>query len=236
MRKVVLLSGGIDSTTCLALAAGRHGPENVTALTFLYGQKHSNEIENARQVAAHYGIRLVEARIDGSIFQGSSSTLLEGGAEIAHKSYSEIIESDGEGMVDTYVPFRNGLMLAQAAALAFSLEADEVWYGAHADDSAGSAYPDCSPEFYQYMDQAIFQGTGGKVHLNAPLLNLNKAQVVAAGLKVNAPYHLTRSCYEGSLLACGNCATCIDRLNAFAQNLVDDPIDYYDAIEHRRNQ
>lgn len=229
MKKVVLLSGGVDSTTCLALAVSRYGAGNVTALTFLYGQKHANEIENARKVAEHFSVKLVEAHVDSEIFQGSSSTLLKGNGEISHKSYAEIIAEDGEGTVDTYVPFRNGLMLSQAAALAYSLEADEVWYGAHSDDAAGSAYPDCTPEFYESMDKAIFHGTGHKVHLLAPLLNLNKAQVVAAGLKVKAPYELTRSCYEGHELACGKCATCIDRLNAFGQNLVDDPIQYEEA-------
>ena len=229
MKKVVLLSGGLDSTTCLAIAVARYGAENVTALTFLYGQKHANEIENARKVAEHFSVNLIEAHVDSEIFQGSSSTLLKGNGEISHKSYAEIIAEDGEGTVDTYVPFRNGLMLSQAAALASSLEADEVWYGAHADDAAGSAYPDCTPEFYESMDKAIFHGTGHKVHLLAPLLNLNKAQVVAAGLKVKAPYELTRSCYEEHEYACGKCATCIDRLNAFGQNLVVDPIQYEEA-------
>ena len=229
MKKVVLLSGGVDSTTCLALAVSRYGANNVTALTFLYGQKHANEIENARKVAEHFSVKLVEAHVDSEIFQGSSSTLLKGNGEISHKSYAELIAEDGEGTVDTYVPFRNGLMLSQAAALAYSLGADEVWYGAHSDDAAGSAYPDCTPEFYESMDKAIFHGTGHKVHLLAPLLNLNKAQVVAAGLKVKAPYELTRSCYEGHEYACGKCATCIDRLNAFGQNLVDDLIQYEEA-------
>ena len=226
MKKVILLSGGIDSTTCLTMAVKHYGADNVIALTFLYGQKHENEIENARKVAEHFSVKLVEARIDSQIFQNSNSTLLQGNGEIAHKSYHEIIEENGEGTVDTYVPFRNGLMLSQAAALAYSVGADEVWYGAHADDAAGSAYPDCTLAFYTAMNKAIFSGTGHKVNLLAPLLPLNKAQVVAAGLKINAPYELTRSCYEGHEYACGKCATCIDRLNAFGQNLVDDPIKY----------
>ena len=229
MKKVILLSVGIDSTTCLTMAVKHYGASSVIALTFLYGQKHANEIENARKVAEHFSVKLVEAHVDSQIFQNSSSTLLKGNGDIAHKAYSEIIAENGEGTVDTYVPFRNGLMLSQAAALAYSLEADEVWYGAHSDDAAGSAYPDCTPDFYESMDRAIFHGTGHKVHLLAPLLNLNKAQVVAAGLKVKAPYELTRSCYEGHELACGKCATCIDRLNAFSQNLVDDPIQYEEA-------
>jgi 7-cyano-7-deazaguanine synthase len=226
MNKVVLLSGGVDSTTCLAMAVARYGADKVTALTFLYGQKHSNELQNARNVAKHLGVELVEAEVSRQIFQGSKSTLLQGNGDISHESYADILAKNGEGVVDTYVPFRNGLMLSQAAALAYSKDADEVWYGAHSDDAAGSAYPDCTPEFYAAMDQAIFQGTGHTVHLLAPLLNLNKAQVVAAGLKINAPYELTRSCYEGHEYACGKCATCIDRLHAFEVNGVTDPVQY----------
>ena len=226
MKKVVLLSGGVDSTTCLSLAVARYGAHNVTALTFLYGQKHANELDNARNVAKFLDVELVEASVSPEIFKGSNSTLLQGNGDISHKSYAEIIEENGEGTVDTYVPFRNGLMLSQAAALAYSRGADEVWYGAHSDDAAGSAYPDCTPAFYEAMDEAIYQGTGHKVHLLAPLLNFNKAQVVAAGLKVDAPYGLTRSCYEGHEKACGLCATCIDRLNAFKINGIEDPIEY----------
>ena len=231
MKVVVLLSGGVDSTTCAAIAVSRYGKDNVTGLTFLYGQKHSNEIENARSVAKYFGIELIEASVDSDIFSGSTSTLLKGGGEISHKSYAEIIEQNGEGTVDTYVPFRNGLMLSQAAALAYSSTADEVWYGAHADDAAGAAYPDCTPAFYNFMDKAIYFGTGKKVHLNAPLIELNKSQVVAAGLKVNAPYELTRSCYEGHYYACGKCATCIDRLKAFADNGIKDPVPYEAEVE-----
>ena len=226
MEAVVLLSGGLDSTTCLALAIDEYGKENVHCLTFSYGQKHENELVNAQKVADYYGVSLTVAQVDKSIFSGSTSTLLQGNGEISHKSYAETIKENGEGEVDTYVPFRNGLILSQAAALAYSLGAKSVVYGAHADDAAGQAYPDCTPEFYKAMNLAIYEGTGKKVELHAPLIYFNKSQVVKEGLKLNAPYHLTRSCYEGHDKSCGKCGTCIDRLHAFELNGVEDPIAY----------
>lgn len=225
MQAVILLSGGIDSTTCLADAVAEFGADQVTALTFTYGQKHAAELDNARRIADYYQVNLVEAEVDRRIFTGSTSTLLEGNGDISKVAY----EAREAGTVDTYVPFRNGLMLSQAAALAYSLEAPRVYYGAHADDAAGAAYPDCSPEFYAATNQSIQLGTAGAVSLYAPFIQENKAGIVKRGLDLGVPYHLTRSCYEGQDLACGECGTCRDRLAAFAANSVADPIAY--AIE-----
>lgn len=230
MEAVVLLSGGIDSTTCLAMAVEKHGVENVHCLTFAYGQKHQNELDNALDVANYYNVPLTIAKVDHRIFEGSNSTLLQGNGEISHQSYAETIEQNGEGTVDTYVPFRNGLMLSQASALAYSLGASVVYYGAHADDAAGSAYPDCTPEFYEAMNNAIKFGTANKVSLQAPLINMNKATVVDYGLHHEAPYQLTRSCYEGHKKQCGECGTCIDRINAFKANSAIDPVPYEVSI------
>ena len=110
-----------------------------------------------------------------------------------------------------------------AAAIATSVHAGIVYYGAHADDAAGRAYPDCTPEFEEAMDRAIYEGSGRLVRLYAPLLNWNKAQVVKYGLELKAPYHLTWSCYEGGDTPCGKCGTCIDRAKAFEANGVSDP-------------
>ena len=122
-------------------------------------------------------------------------------------------------------------MLSAAAALAQSLYPEEecgIWIGAHADDAAGNAYADCSVAFNESMGRAISIGTYELVKLHAPLNRLNKAQVVAEGLKLGVPYDLTWSCYEGGEKACGKCATCIDRLAAFRANGCEDPIDYED--------
>lgn len=136
---------------------------------------------------------------------------------------------NGEGKVETYVPFRNGLILSTVASLAQSLYEDEeceIYLGAHADDSAGNAYADCSKEFTDTMGKAINIGTYGLVHVVAPLVELNKAGVVKLGLELGTPYDLTWSCYEGGEKQCGKCGTCIDRKKAFEANGVKDPVEY----------
>lgn len=226
MKTLVLLSGGIDSTTCLAMMVRAYGAENVEAVSFSYGQKHIKELECAQAIANYYEVKHTVLTIDSQVFAASSSTLIQGHGEMNHgKTYADI-QAESPGEVDTYVPFRNGLMLSQAAALAYSIGAYKIVYGAHSDDAAGGAYPDCTPDFYEAMNEAIFQGTGEKVRLDAPLLTLNKTQVVKQGLAMHAPYHLTRSCYEEDSVSCGTCATCIDRLAAFKTNHVLDPIPY----------
>ena len=122
------------------------------------------------------------------------------------------------------MPFRNGLFLASAASVAISLGCDVIYYGAHSDDAAGSAYPDCSESFNNAMNDAIYIGSGNQVKIEAPFVNATKKDVVAAGLKLNVPYELTWSCYEGDDKPCGVCGTCIDRQKAFEENGVKDPV------------
>lgn len=220
-EKVVLLSGGIDSTTCLALALQTSKAENVLAVNVFYGQRHDKEVKAAKDVANFYGVELVELDM-AKIFERSNCSLLSHSTEkIEHGDYAD--QKRKTGIVSTYVPFRNGLMLAAVASMAMSVGASEIWYGAHMDDAAGSAYPDCSKEFKQKMDAAIREGTAGAVNVVAPLIYLNKAGVVKIGLRLGAPYKLTWSCYEGGDKPCGECGTCIDRAKAFAANGVEDP-------------
>lgn len=230
-KALVLNSGGCDSTTCVGLAVEKFGKENVATLSAYYGQKHEKELECAKKVAEHYDVEHYEVNLT-SVMQFSNCSLLASSTEeIKHKSYAEQIAEDGEGMVATYVPFRNGLLLSSIAALAQSLypkEEVDVYYGAHADDAAGQAYADCSPEFFEAINKAINIGTYNKVTVVAPLINMNKAEVVKTGLAINVPYELTWSCYEGGEKACGTCGTCIDRINAFKANGVEDPIEYED--------
>ena len=122
-----------------------------------------------------------------------------------------------------YVPFRNGLFLSSAASIALSKECGVIYYGAHADDSAGFAYPDCSPVFNQAMNEAIWEGSGHQLKIEAPFVNVSKAEVVRIGLELGVPYELTWSCYEGGEKPCGKCGTCIDRAAAFQANHVEDP-------------
>lgn len=231
MKALVLNSGGCDSTTLVGMAVKKYGKENVVTASLYYGQKHDKELKCARDVAEFYGVRHIEEDISSVMkYAGDVCSLVKGSRdEILDKSYAEQIAENGEGRVGTYVPFRNGLFLSIAAAYADSLfpnQPSEVWYGAHADDAAGQAYADCSEEFADAMDRAISIGTYGNIHVIRPLISLNKAGVVAEGLKIGVPYNLTWSCYHGREKACGKCGTCLDRLAAFEANGVKDPIEY----------
>ena len=224
MKAMVLSSGGVDSTTALGLAIQKYGREQVIALSLSYGQKHEKEIEAAKAVAAYYGIEQLFLDLS-KIFQYSNCSLLKQSDEkIPEESYAEQIrETEGETPVSTYVPFRNGLFLSTAASIALSKGCQVIYYGAHADDAAGFAYPDCSPGFKEAMNRAIWEGSGHQLKIEAPFVNINKAEVVKTGLKLGVPYELTWSCYEGGEKPCGKCGTCIDREAAFAANGVSDP-------------
>lgn len=227
-KAIVLSSGGVDSTTCIGLAVSNLGADNVLTVSVSYGQKHTKELECAEKIAEYYGVehKVIDlTQLD--IFEGSDCSLLkDSGVNIKHQSYSEQIKENGEGKVDTYVPFRNGLLLSIVSAIAQSRYPDdnvEIYIGAHADDAAGDAYADCSDVFMAAMDSAINIGTYGQVRIVSPLVNMNKAEVVRTGLNLDVPYELTWSCYEGGNKPCGECGTCIDRAEAFRLNGVDDP-------------
>ena len=223
MKALVLFSGGVDSTTCLAMAIEKYGREEVLALSVGYGQKHSKELEAASAIADYYGVshRTLDLSL---IFEGSECSLLKGSEkEIPKSSYAEqLAETDGSP-VSTYVPFRNGLFLASAASIALSRGCNEIYYGAHSDDAAGNAYPDCSKEFNDAINRAITLGSGDQLRVVAPFIGMTKAEVVAVGLKLNVPYKLTWSCYEGKDKPCGLCGTCRDRVAAFRANGIEDP-------------
>ena len=225
-KAIVLSSGGVDSTTCVGLAVQQFGAENVVAVSIIYGQKHSREIEFSTAIAKHYGISHQVLDIS-QIYQLSNCSLLKHSSEdIPDGDYAVKIGRAESGKVSTYVPFRNGLMLSVVSVLAQSLFPEDevhVYLGAHADDAAGNAYADCSPEFTSAMSDAIRIGTYSKVVLETPFVNCNKAEIVQKGLELNVPYELTWSCYRGGLKPCGKCGTCIDRAKAFAANNVADP-------------
>lgn len=234
MKALVLNSGGVDSTTCVGIAVEKLGKENVATVSIFYGQKHAKELQCAANIADYYGVKHYELDLSGILKFSNCPLLANSTKEIVHASYSEQIEKNGEGMVETYVPFRNGLMLSSVAALAVSVFPDEeveIYLGAHADDAAGQAYADCGKDFTDAMYQAIKIGTYGKVNVVAPLVDMNKAGVVKTGLTLGVPYYLTWSCYEGKEKACGTCGTCIDRQNAFIANEMSDPIAYEQRID-----
>ena len=206
MKVLVLLSGGVDSSTCLALAKEKYG-DNVLALSMSYGQKHAKELAAAQAIADYYHVELLHMDLS-KIFAHSKCSLLQGSEEsIPHASYAEQLkESKGEP-VSTYVPFRNGLFLSAAASIALEYE-----------------YPDCSVEFNESMNLAVYLGSGRKVRLVAPFVDKTKKDIVAEGLRLGVPYELTWSCYDGGEKPCHKCGTCIDREAAFAANGVVDPL------------
>ncbi len=229
MQALVLSSGGIDSTTCVAMAVKEFGVDKVSTVSFHYGQKHDKELRCAEEIADYYGVKHYVLGLD-ELFNCSNCSLLKHStAPIEHTSYEDQVAKSKTGKVSTYVPFRNGMMLSAAAVLAQSLfpeEAVQIWIGAHADDAAGNAYADCSKPFLDSIGKAIEIGTYGLVQLVAPFEQMNKASIVAVGLKLKVPYEFTWSCYEGTERACGVCGTCRDRLKAFHDNGAKDPIEY----------
>lgn len=226
MKVLVLSSGGLDSTVCVGIAVNLHGAANVVTASIIYGQRHEKEMLCADDVALFYGVKHYVLDLSG-VFQFSDCSILKRSSKkIVHGSYAEQIAKTKGGRVETYVPFRNGLMLSTAAALADSLfpgEECEILYGAHADDAVGNAYADCSPAFSAAMGKAVQIGTYGKIKVYAPLIDKTKAEVVKIGARLGVPFELTWSCYVGGEKPCGKCGTCIDRAKAFEINGLKDP-------------
>lgn len=222
MKALVLLSGGVDSSTCLAVAKEKYG--NVIALSMSYGQKHDKELQAAKAIADYYQVELLTMDL-AKIFAHSNCSLLQGSTEeIPLESYAQQLEKTHGDTVSTYVPFRNGLFLSAAASIALAYDCDVIYYGPHADDAAGNAYPDCSTAFNDAMAQAIFLGSGNKLSIEAPFVNKHKKDIVAEGLRLKVPYELTWSCYVGGEKPCRCCGTCRDREEAFSANGVVDPL------------
>ena len=201
-KAMVLCSGGVDSTTCLALAVEKYGRENVSALSIYYGQKHVREIEAAKKVLEYYGVEGTSLDLTPVFAYSDCSLLSHSTEEVPEESYAEQLKS-------THVALSKGCSV--------------IYYGAHHDDAAGNAYPDCSEEFVNAMNRSVEEGTGGALRIEAPFVRWNKAQIVREGLRLHVPYELTWSCYEGGERPCGKCGTCLDRLRAFEANGVSDP-------------
>ena len=231
MKILVLASGGLDSTVLLYKAVSEVGAENVVAMNTFYGQKHAKEMEYAKWQCEHLGVELHNVDLSQIFsFNKDCSALLAGSKmDIVHKTYAEQLQDLKKAgkapTVTAYVPFRNGLFLSYAAAVALQLDCDVIYYGAHADDAAGRAYPDCTPEFIRAQATAIEEGTAGKVRMEAPLWYRDKTLVVALGLKLgmsHEEFEHTWSCYEGKEEPCKTCGTCRDRKAAFVANDIND--------------
>ena len=224
---VVLLSGGMDSTTTATIAQ-RRGFE-LCALSFRYGQRHSIELEAARRVAEHLGIRRhVVLDIDLRAFGGSALT---GDLAVPKDTPAGQI---GERIPPTYVPARNTIFLSFALGLAEVTGSRDIFIGANAMDYSG--YPDCRPEYLQAFERmanlATKAGVEGRgVTIHAPLIALSKQEIVQQGISLGVDYSLTWTCYDPSPdgLACGHCEACQLRLKGFREAGAEDPLKYQDA-------
>lgn len=224
---VVLLSGGLDSATTLAIAH-ELGYETY-ALSFDYGQRHRRELDAAKQIAKSLGAKEHRVvKIDNSIFSGSALT---DDVDVP-KARSE--KETGAGIPVTYVPARNTIFLANALAWAETIPAGHIFIGANAIDYSG--YPDCRPEFIALFETLASLATkagaeGARLQIHAPLIKLSKADIVRKAVELNVDLSLTHSCYDPTLegRACGKCDSCQLRLKGFREAGVKDPIKYATA-------
>jgi len=228
MKAFVLLSGGVDSTTCLHIAVEEF-PE-VEGISVNYGQRHSKEIEYAKLSCEGLGVDHHTLKIDGIV---PLTMLTDADAAIPNISYSEI-----EGVSPTYVPFRNGLMLSAISSYVagqWDKEMREsepvtdewaIYFGAHAEDAQNWAYPDCTPEFIGSMANAIYVGTYRAIRLHTPLQWLTKREIIKRGSELAIDWRKTWSCYAGGELHCGTCPTCRARRQGFVDAHVTDPTEY----------
>lgn len=226
-KAVVLLSGGLDSTTTLAVA--RRDAGDVHALTFRYGQRHEIEVDAARRVASAVGVRdHVVVDIDLRTFGGSALT---SDAAVPKDRHVDAIR---HGVPITYVPARNTIFLSFGLAWAEVLNANDIYVGVNAVDYSG--YPDCRPEYiaaYQRMadlaTRAGIEGRGPKIR--TPLIALSKAEIIRLGTSLGVDYSLTTSCYDPTVhgVACGHCDSCRLRLKGFADAGMKDPIRYRES-------
>jgi len=220
---VVLLSGGLDSTTTLAIA--KRDGFTPHAMTFRYGQRHELEVDAARRIAVAAGVaRHVVVDIDLRVFGGSALT-----SDIAVPK--DRASMDDAGVPITYVPARNTIFLSYALAWAEVLDARDIFVGVNAVDYSG--YPDCRPEYIAAFERMANLATragieGREVRIRAPLIELSKAQIIALGIRLGVDYALTTSCYDpdDDGIACGHCDACRLRLKGFADAGLPDPVRY----------
>jgi len=218
-KAVIVLSGGLDSTTCMGIAKAEG--YDLYPITFHYGQRHNREVEQAVEVGKYYGVadhRIVDLTFLKDI----------GGSALTDEEVEVPTEAE-EGIPVTYVPARNMIFLSLASAYAEVIGATAVYTGVSAVDYSG--YPDCRPEFIQSMEETINLATkagvtGKNITVETPLISLSKKETIEKGLSLEVPYDLTTSCYNGKEAACGQCDSCVLRLKGFKEAGAADPIAY----------
>ncbi len=218
-RAVVLLSGGLDSATTLAIA--KDSGYECYCLSFNYGQRHDIELDKAKQIASAMGAASHKV-VTLDIGQFGGSALTDDNIEVPK-------DVDTEEIPVTYVPARNTILLSIALGYAETIDAKAIFIGANAVDYSG--YPDCRPEFIQAFAEVARLGTkegveGRPITIEAPLIDLTKAEIIKKGTALGVPYELTWSCYSGGEKACGHCDSCRLRLKGFAEAGLKDPVPY----------
>lgn len=218
-KAIVLLSGGLDSTTVLAMAQARS--LDVHAITFDYSQRHSVEIAAARRIALRYGVKEhIVVTIDLRTFGGSALT---SSIDVPkQRSVEEMLS----GVPVTYVPARNTVFLSMALAWAEVIGASDIFIGANALDFAG--YPDCRPEYIAAFQAVANLAVGRSVTINAPIINMTKSQIIQRGVELGVDYSMTSSCYapDAEGVACGECDACLLRRDGFRSLGINDPTTY----------
>ncbi len=216
---VVLLSGGMDSATCLAIASRSHRP--VHALTILYGQRHAREIRSARALARHYRVA------SHTVLRLPLAPLLRSALTDASRPLPSRPKG-GRRIPSTYVPARNTILLSVALGYAESHRLGRIYLGANAIDYSG--YPDCRPEYLRAFERLARLATragverGETVRVETPLLRLSKAEIVRRGNRLGVPWRLTWSCYAGGRIPCGTCDACRLREKGFREAGIVDPV------------
>lgn len=225
-RAVCLLSGGLDSAVTTAIAKSL-GYSEIFALTFFYKQKHKKELESAKKLAEFFRVKehkILKVPLNEIV----DSSLVDKKREIPTGKTFEEIKKERE-IPSTYVPSRNIIFLAYALAYAEKVNADTIFIGTNAIDY--SHYPDCREEFIKKFQEVAKVGTkrgieGKKVKIKAPLMKLDKKEIIKKGHKLGVPFELTWSCYEGKEKSCGKCESCVLRLEGFSEAGLKDPIEY----------
>lgn len=216
-KVVLILSGGLDSTTLLydLLDAGKE----VYPITFMYGQRHKKEVDMAIQTCIKLNVKKnwIGYPVTALGKMGSSS-LTDRNIQVPEGHYAE------ENMKSTVVPNRNMTFLSLALAHAIAIGVGRVYYGAHAGDH--TIYPDCRPEFLEAVNKAAALCHYTPLKIIAPYMNKTKIDIVKRGLELKVDYSLTWTCYKGGVLACGKCGSCSERLEAFSKNGTTDPLPY----------
>ena len=232
-KAVVLVSGGMDSCVCAAIACKQHGAANIALLHASYGQRtESREARAFREIADFYAVtRRLMVRLDH--FRAIGGSALTDDSIAVPENELGAPELHGSEIPVTYVPFRNAHFLSVGVSWAEVIGAGAIYIGAVAEDSSG--YPDCRPQYYRVFQELIHAGTRPEtqIEIATPVIALKKSEIVRKGIELGAPLHLTWSCYQNEQEACAVCDSCLLRLRAFSDAGVTDPISYRRAARAR---